>query len=119
MFGAGFGPLCCNPPKPSSSDHHLFRGRTIATVLMIFSERFAASATDVLNLWNCHLWSWSALRFTTVILCQGCFKCIRRTHSRCGTGPKCMSDVLSPRRDRKSTRLNSSHLVISYAVFCL
>src|SRR5256885_10985330 len=24
-----------------------------------------------------------------------------------------------PTRDRKSTRLNSSHLVISYAVFCL
>src|SRR5256885_4544841 len=34
------------------------------------------------------------------------------------------SDVSMPtqmvrRRDRKSTRLNSSHLVISYAVFCL
>src|ERR1039457_7523410 len=28
------------------------------------------------------------------------------------TGPPCS-------RDRKSTRLNSSHLVISYAVFCL
>src|SRR3989454_5056630 len=27
--------------------------------------------------------------------------------------------VLSQRGDRKSTRLNSSHLVISYAVFCL
>src|SRR5256885_10803908 len=27
--------------------------------------------------------------------------------------------ILSYRRDRKSTRLNSSHLVISYAVFCL
>src|SRR2546426_6943478 len=26
---------------------------------------------------------------------------------------------LRPLRDRKSTRLNSSHLVISYAVFCL
>src|SRR5205807_8914243 len=26
---------------------------------------------------------------------------------------------LRPPRDRKSTRLNSSHLVISYAVFCL
>src|SRR5256885_4581324 len=26
---------------------------------------------------------------------------------------------LGPVRDRKSTRLNSSHLVISYAVFCL
>src|SRR2546426_9438327 len=29
----------------------------------------------------------------------------------CSTAP--------PARDRKSTRLNSSHLVISYAVFCL
>src|SRR5256885_6141529 len=28
-------------------------------------------------------------------------------------------DVLQIREDRKSTRLNSSHLVISYAVFCL
>src|SRR5256885_3755354 len=27
--------------------------------------------------------------------------------------------VAGPDRDRKSTRLNSSHLVISYAVFCL
>src|SRR5256885_12734628 len=27
--------------------------------------------------------------------------------------------ALSPNLDRKSTRLNSSHLVISYAVFCL
>src|SRR2546426_8625190 len=26
---------------------------------------------------------------------------------------------IAARRDRKSTRLNSSHLVISYAVFCL
>src|SRR5260221_7819020 len=28
-------------------------------------------------------------------------------------------DIGMPRRDRKSTRLNSSHTVISYAVFCL
>src|SRR2546426_11849877 len=27
--------------------------------------------------------------------------------------------TVHPLRDRKSTRLNSSHLVISYAVFCL
>src|SRR5205807_8222860 len=27
--------------------------------------------------------------------------------------------VRAPHQDRKSTRLNSSHLVISYAVFCL
>src|SRR2546426_2341945 len=33
-----------------------------------------------------------------------------------------LTDALHPaqsKRDRKSTRLNSSHLVISYAVFCL
>src|ERR1039457_4167380 len=29
------------------------------------------------------------------------------------------SDIRTPRRDRKSTRLNSSHLVFSYAAFCL
>src|SRR3712207_8609295 len=29
------------------------------------------------------------------------------------------SDGRAPRRDRKSTRLNSSHANISYAVFCL
>src|SRR2546426_6498283 len=34
--------------------------------------------------------------------------------------PEVRGDLLSAwRRDRKSTRLNSSHLVISYAVFCL
>src|SRR5205807_9123910 len=34
---------------------------------------------------------------------------------------KSQGDALcgSSKRDRKSTRLNSSHLVISYAVFCL
>src|SRR2546426_8349867 len=30
-----------------------------------------------------------------------------------------LAGFLGERRDRKSTRLNSSHLVISYAVFCL
>src|SRR5205807_8204792 len=30
-----------------------------------------------------------------------------------------IGDLVKGERDRKSTRLNSSHLVISYAVFCL
>src|SRR5256885_7035910 len=38
----------------------------------------------------------------------------RRGHSK-----KIASRILPCHRDRKSTRLNSSHLVISYAVFCL
>src|SRR5256885_2787409 len=37
----------------------------------------------------------------------------RRSRGRRGRQPG------GRRRDRKSTRLNSSHLVISYAVFCL
>src|SRR5256885_10197536 len=32
---------------------------------------------------------------------------------------KLSSEAFQSARDRKSTRLNSSHLVISYAVFCL
>src|SRR2546426_2505937 len=38
-----------------------------------------------------------------------------RLHHRHGH----LDDAPRLRRDRKSTRLNSSHLVISYAVFCL
>src|SRR5256885_7242464 len=34
-------------------------------------------------------------------------------------GEQSFSYVSGRERDRKSTRLNSSHLVISYAVFCL
>src|SRR2546426_4291706 len=36
-----------------------------------------------------------------------------------GLGPFLSLVIVVPLIDRKSTRLNSSHLVISYAVFCL
>src|SRR5207248_11194467 len=35
------------------------------------------------------------------------------------TRPQCASARQAPTTDRKSTRLNSSHRTISYAVFCL
>src|SRR3712207_6983654 len=38
---------------------------------------------------------------------------------RTGGQPHPLTGVLRSRRDRKSTRLNSSHANISYAVFCL
>src|SRR5204862_3111187 len=50
---------------------------------------------------------------------------IRCTHdhgaARRSSAPACSSPSASStaRRDRKSTRLNSSHVEISYAVFCL
>src|SRR5215475_7118165 len=34
-------------------------------------------------------------------------------------GPQILPDLVPPSEDRKSTRLNSSHVKISYAVFCL
>src|ERR1039457_7444513 len=37
----------------------------------------------------------------------------------CPSGRRPWRNLCRPRTDRKSTRLNSSHLVISYAVFCL
>src|SRR5262245_63543965 len=42
-----------------------------------------------------------------------------RAGDRHGTAPARPSPREPDRRDRKSTRLNSSHLGISYAVFCL
>src|SRR2546426_5209477 len=40
-------------------------------------------------------------------------------HRELGALPQVVVGRLRRREDRKSTRLNSSHLVISYAVFCL
>src|SRR5438034_7105438 len=43
----------------------------------------------------------------------------RHAAARCGIARPSGGSILPPDRDRKSTRLNSSHTVISYAVFCL
>src|SRR6266542_6161479 len=42
-----------------------------------------------------------------------------RSRPVCPVGPTSRGRTRCPRRDRKSTRLNSSHGSISYAVFCL
>src|SRR5205807_10151398 len=47
--------------------------------------------------------------------CNGMAKAQKGEIRRCDAH---VADETTP-RDRKSTRLNSSHLVISYAVFCL
>src|SRR5256885_12149725 len=45
----------------------------------------------------------------------GCARTEHIPHS----GPRATASLPGGQVDRKSTRLNSSHLVISYAVFCL
>src|SRR5690625_5665144 len=43
----------------------------------------------------------------------------RDQHERRQNAPEPTTDHSVPEEDRKSTRLNSSHVAISYAVFCL
>src|SRR2546422_8300442 len=45
--------------------------------------------------------------------------CTARAESDAASEPDSGSESAKPARDRKSTRLNSSHGYISYAVFCL
>src|SRR5205807_8550528 len=73
----------------------------IASIVHLYSRSFFSGPT------NAHSHS---QRFALQWECPG-----RRPRCREGS----LGFVRVPRRDRKSTRLNSSHLVISYAVFCL
>src|SRR5207244_6518459 len=68
--------------------------------------------------------------YTTLFRSRELFSCARRRAApsrRTTRPPRASSDRGTPRRgerrgtarDRKSTRLNSSHQIISYAVFCL
>src|SRR2546426_5799629 len=56
---------------------------------------------------------WSMLHLTGT-------KAVNADYERLGQSSVSLEDIRRLRQlDRKSTRLNSSHLVISYAVFCL
>src|SRR5256885_2811000 len=59
--------------------------------------------------------AWRRARFTPVPALGPSWRKVE--DSRRDTKPRLMRIFI--RSDRKSTRLNSSHLVISYAVFCL
>src|SRR5688572_32494772 len=62
--------------------------------------------------------SWPPLHATAGGRCAAPPWCAEMTvgQATCGDGPPWLPRL---RRDRKSTRLNSSHSQISYAVFCL
>src|SRR5438034_3416108 len=65
--------------------------------------------------------SWCPLRGDSALRC-GQYRDCRQRHQRAlEERDQCNAAVAQPdpAQDRKSTRLNSSHTVISYAVFCL
>src|SRR2546429_7831529 len=75
---------------------------------------------------------WSELVYYDAPRCILCFRCVRVCDEgmdvkALGVGMRGANSVIIPNRqdhleceeDRKSTRLNSSHGYISYAVFCL
>src|SRR5437868_15535983 len=53
------------------------------------------------------------------IFVVGCAAVVTARPSPVLVGPACRAGPRGRREDRKSTRLNSSHVSISYAVFCL
>src|SRR5438034_4879780 len=60
--------------------------------------------------------------YTTLFRSISCLRPVARPKSRLATLAQAMSKTIKTMAistDRKSTRLNSSHTVISYAVFCL
>src|SRR5260221_5095423 len=92
--------LICRPSKRASSTRPLLAPRSTAAIVRVathlpLSQRGYAAATPP-----------STLRMLPVLLVE-----------RVGEAKNATASAISS--DRKSTRLNSSHTVISYAVFCL
>src|SRR4051812_49484749 len=57
--------------------------------------------------------------YTTLFRSRLSSRCRASCRAGCASGRDLPARWCSSRRDRKSTRLNSSHMSISYAVFCL
>src|SRR6266850_5853359 len=83
-------------------------------------DRFSSSANECIILFAC-LFFFLMIRpppRSTLFPYTTLFRSLRPPTCRRAI-PCCWPSHSRGRRDRKSTRLNSSHLVISYAVFCL
>src|SRR5438552_15769703 len=79
------------------------------------TEIYTLSLHDALPIWRPGTERVSNRRPRRVALSSGA---MREFSSSCSL-PSALLFSMSAPRDRKSTRLNSSHQIISYAVFCL
>src|SRR5690625_5878935 len=76
------------------------------------SDEFAMYIRLLILLVVLFLVSATAFLITKQIVIRLIYKFVRKSTVK-------WDDLLAEKRDRKSTRLNSSHVAISYAVFCL
>src|SRR5262245_62802359 len=83
------------------------------------TEIYTLSLHDALPIW--HLWIYLRLAFGCVLGRDADQDARQRQRQSRGDGVRIRrrGDPQRSAQDRKSTRLNSSHLGISYAVFCL
>src|SRR2546430_12099400 len=77
------------------------------------TEIYTLSLHDALPISDMHIYNWDAWAQKTIPVPMAV------GHEYCGRIVELGSEVKGLNRDRKSTRLNSSHSQISYAVFCL
>src|SRR5690606_41306476 len=93
------------------------------------TECYALSLHDALPIFNDMIETTNPGKLTRIYMMVVGEVCDRQIHGVTGIVPKDLENKLFIRResaepsagttDRKSTRLNSSHVKISYAVFCL
>src|SRR5207244_11032369 len=105
-------PLCTPPPAPALYPFSLHDALPISIVPgRKFSRRTSLCPTSVRRI----AWPSGALRFKVTLFL------LRLTDMKYVDSPPAKGGQLrvSSPLDRKSTRLNSSHQIISYAVFCL
>src|SRR2546429_7356277 len=92
----------------------------LAVTLLSFFFFFNDTATTEIYTLSLHDALPISRRTQTMWGCCFCFRITTARRASNSTKPRLTRRRLFPRwRDRKSTRLNSSHGYISYAVFCL
>src|SRR5437667_14463 len=131
------------PPTPAHlNSRHLARPRRLLTPLYVLfffffndtatTEIYTLSLHDALPIYIQSVSRSSIQRTSSTIRRTSC-ACVLRCHAKSTSQTRCWrvrwivfssctpttSRTPRLRRDRKSTRLNSSHITISYAVFCL
>src|SRR5437588_3396890 len=115
MIGTYKGSSACSPDTTSRASGRP-RGSRVAIMALI-----CRSVGSSLLCPNCHRLSSPPSRYPDTVVASTRIGCSSKSYTR----DPLLSQLLFNRlpagriRDRKSTRLNSSHTVTSYAVFCL